>query len=407
MTREFKRYNSLGEEEALAAAAVVRSGCLSKYVGEWGPDFYGGPEVQSFEQAWREYFAVEHAIAVNSWTSGLIAALGSIKLVPGDEVILPPWTMSACAAAILHWNAIPVFADIDPNTYCIDPASCEALVSDRTRAIMAVDIFGHPADMKALRLIAERHGVVLLSDTAQAPGAYIGDALCGTQGDIGGFSLNYHKHIHTGEGGMIVTNDDSLAERARMIRNHAEAVVAKRPNFSLENMIGYNFRLGEIEAAIGKLQLRKLASQVESRQLIAEQLTEGLSGLAGLCTPFVKPGNTHAYYVYALQVDPDVVGSKSALVERLTLAGVPGLSETYANLHLLPMFQERTAYGSSGFPWTAPFSKPVDYRKGICPVAEDLQDRVYIGFSICEYDLSTSDVEFIVDRFHSVWSEIL
>ena len=206
-------FRSVGEEEAQAAAQVVRGGVLSAYIGAAGEAFMGGPAVRAFEAKAAAYFGAKHAVAVNSWTSGLIAAVAALGLEPGDEVITTPWTMAATATAILHNNAIPIFADIDPQTFNIDPAAVERLVTPRTRAILAADIFGLSADMRALRVIADRHGLKLLTDTAQSPGARYGSGFAGLFADIGGFSLNYHKHIHCGEGGILVTDDDRLAAR--------------------------------------------------------------------------------------------------------------------------------------------------------------------------------------------------
>ncbi|MDA9199961.1 DegT/DnrJ/EryC1/StrS family aminotransferase [Candidatus Pelagibacter sp.] len=292
----FKRYNSIGKEEAEAARLVVESGNLSQFLGGWEPDFFGGPKVQTFEKKCAEYFGVKHAITVNSWTSGLIAAIGAIGIEPGDEVIVPTWTMCASATAILHWNAIPVFADIDPDSYCIDPASIEANITVHTKAIMAVDIFGQSADMNKIMSIAQKHNLKVISDTAQAPGALYKNKMAGTQAHIGGYSLNYHKHIHTGEGGILVTDNDELAEKLQLIRNHAESVIDAKGTNNLTNMIGYNFRLGEIECAIGIEQLKKLKTLINSRQNVANKLTKGLAGLSGLHTPIVKKDFTHVYY---------------------------------------------------------------------------------------------------------------
>src|SRR5690349_347103 len=224
----FKRYNPIGAEEVEAARKVVESGVLSQFLGCWDPDFYGGPKVQEFERQCEAYFGVKHAVTVNSATSGLIAAVGAIGIEPGDEVIVSPWTMCASAAAILHWNAIPIFADIEPETFCLDPQAVEANITPYTKAIMAVDIFGHSADMDALMAIARTRGLKVISDAAQAPGARFKGKYAGTCADVGCYSLNYHKHIHTGEGGILVTENDDLAERLRLIRNHAEAVVGDK-----------------------------------------------------------------------------------------------------------------------------------------------------------------------------------
>lgn len=406
--RTFTRYNPIGPEEVEAARRVVESGVLSQFIGAWDPDFYGGPKVKEFERKCEKYFGVKHAITVNSWTSGLIAAVGSIGIEPGDEVIVSPFTMCASATAILHWNAIPVFADIDPDTFCLDPKSVEANITPYTRAIMAVDIFGHSADMDALMAIAQKHDLKVISDTAQAPGAIYKGRYAGTLGHVGGFSLNYHKHIHTGEGGILVTDDDVLAERLRLIRNHAEAVVGDMGISDLANMVGYNFRLGEIECAIGIEQLDKLAGLVAARQRIAQRLTDGLSGLNGLKTPRVDQACTHSYYVYPLVLDVKGLGvSRARILEALRAEGIEGVGNGYVNVHLLPIYQKKIAYGSHGFPWSSDLCRrEVSYAKGICPVAEELHDETFMGFPMCLHDLTDDDTDLIVAAFRKVWNNL-
>jgi perosamine synthetase len=399
-------FRSMGEEEVTAAADVVRSGVLSAFVGAPGDFFLGGEQVKAFEGKAAAYFGVKHAISVNSWTSGLIAAVGAIGVEPGDEIITTPWTMSATAMAILHWNAIPVFADIDRDTYNIDPKSVEALIGPRTRAILAADIFGQTADMTALRAIADRHGLKLITDTAQAPGARAGSRFTGTLADIGGFSLNYHKHIHCGEGGILVTDDDRLAERLQMIRNHAESVIKSDAPSDLANLIGYNFRLGEIEAAIGSVQLDKLQQRVESRQRAAARLNEGLGNLQGLSTPVVAKDATHVYYVYGLRIDPDAIGiDRDRLLEALRAEGVPALMRGYQTIHRLPIFKHRIAYGTKGFPFTLA-EREIPYGDGVCPVAEDLHDRTFVGINLCACEYYDADVDLILAAFRKVWANL-
>ena len=401
-------FQSIGEEEVAVVSDVIRSGVLSAYIGAPGPGFMGGTKVKAFEQQAAEYFGVKHAVAVNSWTSGLIAAIGAIGLEPGDEVITTPWTMAATATAILQWNGIPVFADIDPDTFNICPKSVAQLITPRTRAIMAVDIFGQSADMPALRALAEHHGLKLLCDTAQAPGALVGNAFTGTFADIGGFSLNYHKHIHCGEGGVLVTNDDRLAERLCLIRNHAEAVIRSDKPSELCNMLGFNFRMGEIEAAIASVQLTKLAPRVESRQRISAELNAGLSALHGIKVPTVSAGATHVYYVYGLTLDIETLGvSRERVVEALRAEGVPSLMAGYQNLHMLPMFRHKIAYGTKGFPWTSPYcTSDVQYGPGVCPTAEKLHNETFLGINICMNELPPKDVALVIEAFNKVWHNL-
>ena len=408
ITKPFKRYNPIGIEEVEAVKSVAESGVLSKFLGCWDPDFYGGPKVQEFERQSEAFFGVKHAVTVNSWTSGLIAAVGAVGIEPGDEVIVSPWTMCASATAILHWNAIPVFADIEPETFCLDPVSVEANITPYTKAIMAVDIFGHSSDMDALMDIAERHGLKVIADTAQAPGAYYKGKFAGTLAHVGGYSLNYHKHIHTGEGGIVVTDDDEIADRLHLIRNHAEAVVGDKGVSELRNMVGYNFRLGEIECAIGIEQLKKLNGLVASRQRAAERLSQGLSDLPGLRTPVVKHDCTHVYYVYPMVLDVKKMGvSRARIVDALEAEGIMGLAAGFANIHLLPMYQHKMAYGSKGFPWTSDIChRDVSYQKGICPVAERLHESTFLGFEMCLHELSDDDVDLIVQAFQKVWTKM-
>lgn len=403
----FKDYNSIGPEEFSAAKAVLESGILSKFLGAWHDDFYGGPKVREFEAAACKYFGVKYAVTVNSWTSGLVVAVGAVGIEPGDEVIVTPWTMSATASAILHWNAIPVFADIDPDTYNLCPRSIEECISPHTRAIVVADIFGQSAEVDEIMSIANRYGLRVISDTAQAPGALYKGAFAGTLTDIGGYSLNYHKHIHTGEGGILVTNDDELAERMQLIRNHAEAVVEKKGVKNIVNMIGHNFRLGEIECAIGIEQLNKLRHRVVSRQAIANCLNTGLAEIDGLSVPKVGNDRTHVYYVYAMQLDNERLGVSRDLVCKALNAEGLTVSNRYQNIHLLPAFQRKIAFGSHGFPWTSEICKrEVSYRKGICPIAERLNDESYLGLGLCTYEFEETDVDLVLQAFHKVWENL-
>ena len=405
--KEFRKYKSIGNEELEAAKEVIKNGNLSEYLGTWGKNFYGGPKVIEFENQIKNFFKVKHAITVNSWTSGLIAAVGAIGIEPGDEVIVTPWTMTATATAILHWNAIPVFADIDPETYNLTADTIKKCISPYTKAIIVVDIFGQSADMDEIMALAKKYGLKVISDSAQSPGALYKNRYAGTLADVGGYSLNYHKHIHTGEGGILVTNDHTIAERLQLIRNHAEVVVKDKGVSNISNMIGHNIRLGEIECAIGIEQLKKLSNLVLQRKSLAEMMNNGLKGLTGLIIPKIGADRTHVYYIYAMQLDIDQLGvSRKKICDALIAEGVP-VTSSYQNIHLLPIYQQKIAYGSKGFPWTSDICRrEISYKKGICPVAENLNDKFYLGFNICLYNLDEEDVNSIIKSFYKVWENI-
>jgi len=404
---ELSPYKSIGKEEAEAAKAVVETGVLSRFLGTWSDDFYGGEKVKVFERAWESYFSVKHAVTVNSATSGLIAAIGAIGIEPGDEVIVSPWTMTASATSILVWNAIPVFADIEEETFNLDPAAIEKNITPQTKAIMLPDIFGHAAQLDEIMEIARNHNLKVIEDSAQAPGALYKGKYVGTIAHIGVYSLNYHKHIHTGEGGVCVTNDPVLAERLQLIRNHAEAVVEGKGVKDLSNMIGFNFRMTEIEAAIGIEQLKKLQKLTAERISAADRLTKGVKDLKALRTPVVKPDCTHVYYDYPFVYEAETTGvSRDKVVLALQAEGVP-IGGSYMNLHLLPIYQHRIAYGGMGFPWNAEFYKGhVSYEKGICPVAEALQDRRFMEIALCSYAYTDDEVDLIIQAFNKVWTNL-
>jgi dTDP-4-amino-4,6-dideoxygalactose transaminase len=409
LTKKIRPHNPIGLLEQISVFKVLRSGVLSKFLGTWSDDFFGGPKVQEFEALACEKFNVSYAISVNSWTSGLIAAVGAVGVEPGDEVIVTPWSMSASIAAVLHWGGVPVFADIDPDDFNIDPQKVRELISSRTKAILAADIFGKSANLDALMEIADEFNLKVISDTAQAPGSMTRGKFSGTIAHIGGISLNYHKHIHTGEGGLLFTNDKELAFRLQLIRNHAESIVGAAGVKEISNLIGFNFRLGEIEAAIGIEQLQKLQKIVTRKQNLANSLTRELTGLKGIKLPNLDSILTNVYYVYPILIDPDSLGvSRKILVEALRAEGVPGLFEGYQNLHLLPVFQLKTAFGTKGFPWTlVPESADsYNYGKGICPVAESYHDAKFIGFGITGLSLRPRHIRQIGFAFKKVWENL-
>ena len=259
-----------GDEEIEAARRVIESGYLSKFEGSFTPDppfsFDGGPEVQRLEQLWSEYYEIKHSVSMNSATSGLFASIGALGIGFGDEVIVSPYTMTAAAAAPLIYGAIPVFADVEPNSGCLDPISIEKVITPSTRAIIVVHQFGFAANMRAIKQIAKRYDLRIIEDCAQAHGATFNGQPVGTFGDIGIFSLNVNKTIQAGEGAVCVTNNEDLCYRLKLIRNHGEAVVGPAEYKEITNC-GFNYRMTEVTAAIVAEQL-KLNRLNENRQLL-------------------------------------------------------------------------------------------------------------------------------------------
>ena len=411
--KKFPASRTIGSEEQAALARVVESGVLSRFLGTWHEDFYGGPQVRAFEQEWADYFQVKHAIAVNSATSGLYAAVGAAGVEPGDEVIVSPYSMSASAVAPLVYSAIPVFADSEPDFFCLDPDSIESRITPRTRAIIVVDIFGQPYDATRINQIAQKHNLVVIEDCAQAPGAYLNGKPAGTLADIGIYSLNYHKHVHTGEGGVIVTNNDTIAEKLRLIRNHAESVVLAKGHTDLSNMVGFNYRMTEMEAAVGREQLKKLAGLLAQRQANVNYLVEKLAQIPCLQPALTRAGATHAYYQHPVLFDEAIAGihrntfvqalqAELPLTELRETEGVKVGAGYVKPIYLQPMFQQRIAFGSKGHPWTT-FNSQVHYPQGLCPVTERLHEHILLTHEFMKPPMQREDLDDVARAFQKVW----
>ena len=391
---------SVGAPELDAVRRVIESGSLSGFYGSWGPQFLGGTFVREFEAAWAARFGVPHAVSVNSATSGLYAALGALGASPGDEIIVPPYTMSATVMAPLVYGAIPVFVDIDQDTFCLDVEAVRAAITPRTTGILAVNLFGHPAPLGELRTLAREHGLWLVEDNAQGPLASENGTYAGTVGDIGVFSLNYHKHIHCGEGGVCVTRDPELALRLQAIRNHAENIVAEAPIADPTNMVGFNYRLTELSAAVALAQLARAEEAVMRRQRVAERLSEGVRGLEGLIPPLVREGCRHVYYLWALRVDEEALGvSREAFSRALAAEGFPHFVGYVRPLYMLPTFQRRIAIGRDGWPFTLTKRQ---YHPGLCPVAERMHERELIGFEPCAHRVDDATADLLVEALRKV-----
>ena len=402
-TAPFPLYNPIGTEEAIVAAEVVKTGMLSDYVGRFCDKFGGGKQVLELEKRWADHHGVKHAVSFNSATSALIAGLGALGILPGDEVLVIGYSMCISATAPLFYDAIPVFVDIEDDCFCMDPQSVIDRITPRTKAILPVDLFGQSTDMQALRDIAKKHNLKILCDSSHVPGCTYNGGFAGTFGDIGVYSLNQHKIIHCGEGGIAVTNDDELAVRLQLIRNHGEAVVEEMGYTNLTNMVGGNYRMPEVEAAIATEQLKKLPTLLKQRVDLADYLTESFSRLDFLTPPKVREGSGHVYYLYPLKYNEVATGlSREKYIDNIRELGIPlyRFAGGYIRpLYLEPIFAQRDRF-KNGFPYsTHPEMERPSYERGICPVTERLYDKEMIVTAYNYPPLTTSDMDDIVKAF--------
>ncbi|MFQ5871891.1 MAG: DegT/DnrJ/EryC1/StrS family aminotransferase, partial [Candidatus Geothermarchaeales archaeon] len=337
----------LGEEEFTAVRDVLASGRLTSWSG-------GGPMVRRFEEGFAGYVGVREAVAVNSGTAALHSALSACGIGEGDEVIVPTFTFAATANTVLLCGAKPVFTDIDGRSFNIDPEHVEGIVTPRTRAIVPVHVFGQPAAMRSVLGLAEAHGLAVIEDAAQAHGALLGGRKVGSLGRAGCFSFYGSKNISTGEGGMITTDDEVLAGRARRFRSQGQA-----DPHSVEEL-GYSYRMPEVEAALGWVQLGRLDGFLEKRNGNAAYLTERLRGVEGVDVPFVMTGVRHAFYVYTITVSQEQYGmTRDELQVRLREAGVEAAVYWSVPVHLMPLYR-----------------RLLNSKEGDLPVAEEVAGRV-------------------------------
>jgi dTDP-4-amino-4,6-dideoxygalactose transaminase len=403
-TTFFPSQNTIGQTEIAAVIKVMKRGRLSGYRGNWCPEFMGGPEVQRLEKKWEEKFNTKHAIAVNSCTSGLQVACGAIGLGQDgyEQVVVTPYSMTCSATAPMIYGAVPVFADIEPDNYCLSPASVEARITPFTKAIIVVSLFGQPYDLR-INEIAEKHGIPIIEDAAQAIGSFNHEHYAGTLGDIGVYSFNYGKHITCGEGGMIVTDNDDLALCCRLIRNHAEAVVAgmgseidlARDARVYKRLVGFNMRMTEIDAAIVQHQLDKFDVLLEQRLANVEYLQRRLEAIPAITATGPRENCTHTYYALPFQWDDQraeglhrdryIEAVKAELKPRM---GREGEGVPIGCGYIRPLY---TMYL---------FDKTGDVR---CPVCEELSYKKLFLTLYHAPNSTMADMAYVGDAFEKVW----
>jgi dTDP-4-amino-4,6-dideoxygalactose transaminase len=396
-------YNTIGEREKQAVLSVLDGGELSGFIASPGAEFWGGKAVHALEKAFVNRFEVEHAIAVNSATSGLHCAAAAIGLGPGDEVIVPPYTMTATATVNVMMGAVPVFADIEDRTFGLDPAAVEAAITPHTRAIFAVNLFGHPAQLGPLREIADRKGLWLVEDNAQAPAGLYNGSHTGTVGHLGVFSFNRHKTMQSGEGGVVVTNDERLAKRVAYFRNHGEGVVAAMGETDLTNTLGLNYRITEMEAAVATVQFERIDEFNYARIELAEHLSGRFQAISGITPPVVEEGCKHVYYFHVSKYDEKLVGiPRDLFVTAVQAEGFPIRAGYVKPIYREPMFQHKIAIGRNGFPWST-HPREVSYDPAQFPVVERLAQSglfltnlIYPPLGVEEMDLFGDAVEKVV-----------
>jgi len=390
--KPFPPHPIIGEEEKRAVMEVLESSKLSTFIAQPGEHFLGGAKIRQFEKDFASYFDTKYAVAFNSATSALHAAVVACGTKAGEEVLVPPYTFTSTATCALMNNSIPVFVDIQPDIFCMDPAKIEQAIKPQTRAIIPVHLFGHPADMDEILVIAKKHGLKVIEDCAQAPGALYKGNLVGTIGDCGVFSFQETKNIMTGEGGMLITSNDEIAEIARMVRNHGEVILEGQKQRTYKaDILGWGYRMTELEAALGIEQLRKLDRLNNQRIDLANYLSEKLKGLDGFTPPVVRSHNKHVYYVFPIRYDESKTGiSRDLFVKALVAEGIPFGAGYVRPLYLNPIYHENKPFIYNYY------GKGIKYEKGICQVTERLYEKELMLTAVCRPPATQKDMDDIV-----------
>lgn len=393
----FGKHPVIGSEERKQISDVLDSGNISTFTASPGENFLGGKKIREFEEIFSKKIGTKFAIAFNSASSALHAAVVAVGVNPGEEVIVPPYTFTSTATSSLMHNAIPVFSDVKRDTYCIDPEKFSNVKSELTKAIIPVHLFGHPCDMNEIVEYANTNDLKIIEDCAQAPGAKYRNKTVGTIGDCGVFSFQESKNIMTGEGGMLLTNDEKIAEIARMVRNHGEMILPslKKRTYRSE-ILGWGYRMTELEAALGVAQVKKLEYLNNIRKELARYLAKEINEIDGFKHTkyeFVD----HVYYVFAFSYDEEKIGiPRNLFCDALNAEGIPVFAGYVKPLYLNPLYQERRAFAFKNY------HGKVNYSPGICPVTETLYEKELIGTTICRHPATIDDMKDVIRAIHKI-----
>ncbi len=387
-TRPFTAWPVFGKPEEKRLLRTLRS-------GKWGR--LNGPEVAEFEQRFAAMHGCKHGIAVVNGTVSLRIALMAAGLPAHAEVIVPPYTFFSTASAVIEANMIPVFADIDLNTFNLDPKAVQAAITPRTRAIIPVHFAGQPADMRALVAIAKKHKLLVIEDAAHAHGASHRNRPAGSLGHVASFSFQSSKNLTSGEGGIITTNDDKLAAACRSIHNCGRIPTGV---WYEHHVISGNYRLGEFQGAVLNAQLDRLEQQTRTRDRNGQYLAARISKLPGVY-PQRRPRDCtrHSYHLFMLRIVPWEFGaSRAALLKALQAEGIPCAAGYGWPLHQQPMFRHK-AFG----PYLPEISKGLNYRKVHCPNSELIcrEQSVWLEQSI--FLGTRADMDDIANAFEKVY----
>jgi perosamine synthetase len=342
---------TLGDAELALLAEVIRSGTLTSTKGEF---------VRSFEREFAARLGVKYAYACASGSAAVHTAIAAIDPEPGDEIITTSITDMGALAPLLYQGAIPVFADVDPHTYNITARAIESVLSERTRAIVVTHLFGNPCEMDLIMEIARAHNLPVIEDCAQAFLASHDGQYVGTIGATGCFSLQQGKHITTGEGGIVTTNDEALARRMFLFINKAWGYGDAQPD---HYFLALNYRLSELQGAVALAQLEKLDASVANRMTAAENLTQQIEKLPGVASPRVTAKGVHTYWKYCLHVDPQKIqGGASGMARLLKERGISSAPRYIQKpAFMCEVFQKQRTFGQSRFPFTLARPEAVDY----------------------------------------------